>query len=196
MANPENTSHVVKSREDERFVSKIHDHWQELRCGSELLAHLQESGQKWRKKSDQKPEGNLGISKHEGNLCRPCHPYSKSIPVHWKNHSYEWEKWKVIHAHSPDGGHLAASVSKMVTAMLRHFDQEEQPTDGSRHGDSIEPVLTRASAHEGAQDFSDENWLRLIFMRAAPRKGSNIANMKMGIDVICELFRDTLVVFQ
>ena len=54
------------------------------------------------------------------------------------------------------------SVSKMVTTMLRHFDQEERQTDGSRHCDSIEPVLMRAFAHEGAQDFSDINWLRLI----------------------------------
>ena len=29
-------------------------------------------------------------------------------------------KWKVIHAHSPDGGDLATAVSKMVTRMVRH----------------------------------------------------------------------------
>ena len=34
------------------------------------------------------------------------------------------------------------------------------------------------------------------FIRAAPRKGSNIAKMKMGIYVNSELFRDTPVVFQ
>ena len=48
------------------------------------------------------------------------------------------------------------SVSKVVTTMLRHFDQEERQTDGSRHWDSIEPVSMRAFAHEGAQDFSDK----------------------------------------
>ena len=54
------------------------------------------------------------------------------------------------------------SVSKMVTTMLRHFDQEERQTDGSRPWDSNKSVLMRTFAHEGAQDFSDENWIRLI----------------------------------
>ena len=52
--------------------------------------------------------------------------------------------------------------SKMVTTMLRHSDQEERQTDGSRHWDSIKPLLMRAFAHEGAPDFSDKNWLRPI----------------------------------
>ena len=54
------------------------------------------------------------------------------------------------------------SVSKLVTTMLRHFDQEERQTDGSRHWDSIKPVLMRAFAHQGARDFDDGFWLRLI----------------------------------
>ena len=33
-------------------------------------------------------------------------------------------------------------------------------------------------------------------MRAAQRKGSNTRQIKVGIYVISELFRDTLVVFQ
>ena len=35
----------------------------------------------------------------------------------------------------------------------RHFDQDERQTDGSRHWDSIKPVLLRAFAQEGARDF-------------------------------------------
>ena len=72
------------------------------------------------------------------------------------------KEWKVLHAYSPDGGDLAVSVSMMVTTMLRHYDQGERQTDGSRHWDSNKPVLLRAFTHEGAQDFSDKNWLRLI----------------------------------
>ena len=48
---------------------------------------------------------------------------------------------------------MAVAVSKMVTKMLRHFDQDERLTDGSRHWDSIKPVLLRAFAQEGARDF-------------------------------------------
>ena len=83
-------------------------------------------------------------------------PYSHKEPF------LRVKKWKVIHAYSSDGGHLAVSVSKMVTTMLRHCDQKERQTDGSRHWDSIQPVLMRAFASERAQDFRDKNWLRLI----------------------------------
>ena len=50
----------------------------------------------------------------------------------------------------------------MVTIVLRHCDQEERQTEGSRHWDSIKPVLIRAFAREGAQDFRYKNWLCLI----------------------------------
>ena len=88
VANPMNTSYVVISREEERFVNEIHDHKQEFKSSNELLANLHESGRNWRK-SNQKPLGNLGSSKHEGNKCNPRHPYAKSVPIHKKNHSYE-----------------------------------------------------------------------------------------------------------
>ena len=54
------------------------------------------------------------------------------------------------------------SVSKMVSSMLRHFDQEARQPDVSRNWDSIKPVLMRAFAHEGARDVDDGFWLRLI----------------------------------
>ena len=83
--------------------------------------------------------------------------------------------WKVIHAHSPDGGYLATAVSKMVTQVLRHYDQQERQIDDSRHWDTIRPTLVRAIAREEARDFDDEYWLMLI------HEGSN----KMRIEC-CE----------
>ena len=71
-------------------------------------------------------------------------------------------KWKVIHAASPDGGYLATAVSKMVTNLLRHSDQEERQTDGSRHWETIGPTLVRAFARREARDFDDRYWLTLI----------------------------------
>ena len=44
IANPEYTTYVIKSREEERFVNGIHDHNQELRSSNELLANHHESG--------------------------------------------------------------------------------------------------------------------------------------------------------
>ena len=57
-------------------------------------------------------------------------------------------QWKVIHAHSPDGGFFATALSKMVTQLLRHYDQKERQTDGSRHWDTVRPTLVRAIARE------------------------------------------------
>ena len=54
------------------------------------------------------------------------------------------------------------SVFKLVTAMLRHFDLDERQRDGSRHWDSIKPVLIEAFAQKAARDFDDGCWLRLI----------------------------------
>ena len=73
------------------------------------------------------------------------------------------KKWKTIHANFTQGRHLAVSISKTITTMLRHFDQEERQTDGSRHWDSIKSALVRKFAHEGARDFDDEDWLQIIF---------------------------------
>ena len=45
---------------------------------------------------------------------------------------------------------------------FRHYDQDERQRGGSRHWDSIKPVLMRAFAHQGARDFDDGFWSRLI----------------------------------
>ena len=68
----------------------------------------------------------------------------------------------IFHAHSRYRGDLALSVSTLVTAMLRHHDHDERQRDGSRHWDSIKPVLMKAFAHKGARDIDDGKWLRLI----------------------------------
>ena len=139
-------------------MSEIHDHKQELRSSNELLADLQGSGRSevygerkvtksfketWASPSTKETRaGPLILTPRKASLFT-----SRIIPTSEK-------KWKTIHAYSPE----AVSVSKMVTTTLRHFDQEERQPDGSRHWDSIRPVLMRAFAHEGAPDFSDKNW--------------------------------------
>ena len=61
------------------------------------------------------------------------------------------------------GRPLAVLISMKVTTMLRHNDQEERQTDGSRFWGSITSVFVRKFAHEGARDFDDEAWLQMIF---------------------------------
>ena len=84
---------------------------------------------------------------------------------------------------------------KMVTKILRHYDLEERQTDGSRHWDTIRPILVRAFAQEGARDFVEKCWIMLI------HEGSNKKRMEHREDnngSLCYLraIQDTLVVFQ
>ena len=54
------------------------------------------------------------------------------------------------------------SVSKIVTAMLRTYDQDERQRDGSRHWDSVVPVLVETFSHKGARYFDDGYRFRTI----------------------------------
>ena len=87
------------------------------------------------------------------------------------------------------------SVSKLATTMLRHHDQDERQRDGSRHWDSMKPILMKAFAHKGARDFADGSWLRLIHEGSTRKRLEYCQVKKIGIYGISELFRDTLVVF-
>ena len=102
------------------------------------------------------------------------------------------KKWITLHARAGRGSDLAVSISKTVTTMLRHFDQDERESDGSRHWESIKSVLVRKFAHEGARDFSDEAWLQKIF-EGSTKKRIEYCRDTDGIYV---LFKDSLVAFQ
>ena len=71
----------------------------------------------------------------------------------------EW-KWKVIPADFSYGGALSIPISKVVTRMVHHYDQDERQSDAALHWDATRPVLLKEFAKHG--DFSDEQWLRLI----------------------------------
>ena len=116
---------------------------------------------------------------------------------------------KVIHAHSPDGGYLAVAVCKMVIKMLRHYDQDERQTDGSRHWDTIRPVLLRACAQQGAREFDEGFWLHLIHEGSNKRrlewcKDNNgslcylraIQGHSGGIPISPELMNHTLIPYK
>ena len=89
---------------------------------------------------------------------------------------------------------MTVFVSKMVTPMLRRYDQDERQHDGSRHWDSVKPVLMKAFAQNGARDLDDGYWLGLN------HDGSTKKRLEYYQDrvvfVFSEVFRDTLVLFQ
>ena len=53
------------------------------------------------------------------------------------------KKWITVHANPKRGRDLTISISKTVTTMLRHFDQDERGSDGLRHWAAIKYVLLR-----------------------------------------------------
>ena len=57
---------------------------------------------------------------------------------------------------------LAIAVSKMVTTVVRHYDQDERHSDGSMHWDTTRSVLLKAFAKHGARQFSEKYWLYLV----------------------------------
>ena len=157
ISSPTYTSQVVISRETERFVNEFHDHKEELRSSNKLLAELQGSGR------CESYEERKGSSSTKETCASPfSNPPQRASMYTQRTILTNERKWKVIHAHSPDGGYLATAVSKMVTKILRHCDQEESQTDGSRRWDTIRPRFVRAFAREEARDFDDGYWLMLF----------------------------------
>ena len=71
------------------------------------------------------------------------------------------KEWKVIPANSSDGGALPTAVSKIVTRVVRRYDQDEKQPDAALHWETIRPLLLKAFAKHGARDFSEKHWLRL-----------------------------------
>ena len=53
-------------------------------------------------------------------------------------------------------------LSKLVTKIIRHHDQDEREQDGSYHWDTVRSVLLKAFAQRGAGEFSDNQWIHLI----------------------------------
>ena len=71
-------------------------------------------------------------------------------------------KWITIDAAlSPRNG-LPTKVSKMVTKMNRHHDQDEREEDGSRHWETAKSLLLKELSQERAIQISDKHWVHLI----------------------------------
>ena len=75
---------------------------------------------------------------------------------------------------------MAIFISKTVTTMLRHFDQDERESDGSRHWEAIKSVMLRKFERDGVQDFNDEVWLQKIF-EGSSKKRIEVCKNKDGI---------------
>ena len=78
---------------------------------------------------------------------------------------------------------LAVSISKTITSILRHFDQDERESEGSRHWEGIKSVLLRRFERDGIQDFSDEVFHKRS-LKAGQRQEWSTVKTKMEFYVI------------
>ena len=61
---------------------------------------------------------------------------------------------------------LQAEISKLVTRLVRRYDQDERETDGAVHWKSMGPKLLKAFQKAGGQKFSDTDWLQHVYERS------------------------------
>ena len=90
------------------------------------------------------------------------------------------EKWIAVPSNPKRGSDLAIFISKIDTTMLRHFDQDDRESDGSRHSEAIKSALLRKFERDGVQDFNDEVWLQKIF-EGSSKKRIKVCKNKDGI---------------
>ena len=78
---------------------------------------------------------------------------------HDKDHSYS-EKWKTIPRYPGFlGWSLSSSISRMVSKLVRHFDQDERQTEEPYIWDAIKSELEKGFKDQGAEKFSESQWL-------------------------------------
>ena len=190
---------VVISRETERFVNEIHTHNPKVRSSKELLDNLEES------KESRPYEERQVITRHKETWATSSIEETRAasltlVPIKASLYTRkiiptDEKKWITTHAHSRRGSDLAVFISKTVTTMLHHFDQDERESGGSRHWEGIKAVLVRKFAHEGARDFGDETWLQHIF-EGSSKKRIEYCKNKDGFLVFLRAIQGLLVGFQ
>ena len=55
-------------------------------------------------------------------------------------------------------------ISKCVTNMVRHHDQDERETDGARHWDGVLSALKGKFRNQLEKEFTDEDWLHCLYL--------------------------------
>ena len=165
----ERTSYGMISRGKNWFVDEVHILNAELRTSAELLTELQQSGGGecvlGQSNTSNQETGAAHVSSHTGNK-QTCADTLSTPPSQAFFHTQRTiptteRKWKVVYANSSYGA-LSIQDPKMVTRMVRHFDQDERQSDASLHWDTTRPVLLKAFAKHRARGFSEKHWLRLI----------------------------------
>ena len=176
------------SRETDHFVNEIHSREARIRSTWKLLENSQESKESLSYKqrvittssretwvapsTGETRAGSVKLVPHKASIYT-----RKIIPRNEK-------EWITIHANPKRGSDLAIFISKTITSILRHFDQDERESDGSRHWEGIKSILLTRFERDGVQDFSVEVWLQKIFEGSSKTRMEHCEN-KDGILCFC-----------
>ena len=167
------TSWVLISKKENRFVDEMEDPNISSNVSSASLlkeqaesksANASEEDEKssWKRECVTNPSSSSRLETNLVNLAEKPVCFTKRTIVTQKR------KWITIPKCSRySGWSLSSQLSRMVSKLLRHFDQDERQTDGAVHWDTTKPVLVKGLKEKGAEEFSESEWIDHKF------KGSN-----------------------
>ena len=90
------------------------------------------------------------------------HPRTKSIYIK-KEITKEDRIWTIIPGCPKcKRDSFETRISKRVTNMVRHHDQDKRETDGAMHWDVVLPVLKGRFRNQLEKEFTDEDWLHCL----------------------------------
>ena len=162
--NPSRTSCVLISKGQSRFVDELHipSLGHDVTSAESLSEHANAKVSEPCLARSNTSSGNLvaaSVASHSSTrkLDDPISVSSSPVRLFTERTISTTErKWQITPANSSYGGSLSTSISKMVTRLVRHYDQVERQSDGAVHWGTIGPKLVKASAKQGTRDFSEE----------------------------------------
>ena len=104
------------------------------------------------------------------------HPKAKSIYI--KKEIFKEDRiWTII----PGCQHCTRNsfetrISKCVTNLVRHHDQDEREADGAMHWDVILPVLKGRFKKQLVKEFTDEDWHHCLHLGSFKTRFENLEN--------------------
>ena len=165
--------HVVISRETERFVNEFDFHEAKTRSSSELLEDSQQS-----KESMLYKQREVTTSFQEiwvSSIRKLVQVLSNLFQIRLSStqgRQFPGTRSSVLLFMLLPSVDVIKEIfiSKNVTTMLRHCDQDERESDGSKHWEVVKSVFLRKFDRDGVRDFNDEMWLPQIFAGSSKKR--------------------------
>ena len=90
-------------------------------------------------------------------------------------HDRNWITIRAFHANERNS--LSSNISKMVTRMLRHHDQDERDHDGAVHWDTKNPVPQRNFEDKIGRRCTYKDWIEHIHFGSSETKFEYCLNL-------------------